>query len=269
MAFGANCVNMAVVMPFVGYGIYRMLARRTSLTSPKRAVAAGMGAYVGINVAALCAAIEFGLQPDLFYKTSASGAHIPLYAPFHLAQTIPAMVGAHLVVAGVVEFVLTAGVITYLQRANVPILRVNHAEVPETDEDVAPAERSPRLRGILLGLGAMVALVPLGLLATGGAFGEDSPDDLALKQYGLRAVPTGLRKYSDFWSHAFFPGYDFKNGSHPNVGYYVSAVAGTLLIAVVIFVIFRSVTLLRRGRSGRGSSVGAQDAEAEKESVDA
>jgi hypothetical protein len=31
-------------------------------------------------MAALCAAIEFGVQPELFYKTSASGAHVPLYA---------------------------------------------------------------------------------------------------------------------------------------------------------------------------------------------
>ena len=69
-------------------------------------MAAGIGGYVGLNVAALCAAIEFGLQPTLFH--SADGT--PLYAPFHLAQTIPAMALAHLTVAGAVEFALTAGV---------------------------------------------------------------------------------------------------------------------------------------------------------------
>jgi cobalt/nickel transport system permease protein len=258
LSYGANCFNMAIVMPFVGYGVYLLLARRTSLTSPKRALAAGLGGYIGINVAALCAAIEFGVQPDLFYKTSASGAHIPLYAPFHLAQTIPAMLGAHLLVAGVVEFVLTVGVITYLQRANVPILRINHAAVPETDQDLTAVERRPRVRGILIGLGVMVALVPFGLLATGGAFGEDSPEDLNLKKYGLNAVPTGLKKYSDFWSHALFPGYDFKNGSHPNVGYYVSALLGTLLIAGVIFGIFLFVRVLRRRH--RDTSSEADDA---------
>src|SRR5262249_39754884 len=126
LSYGANVVNMAIVMPFVGYGVYRLLARRTSLTSPKRALAAGVGAYAGINAAALCAAIQLGLQPDLFSKTSATGAKIPLYAPFHLAQTIPAMLLAHVVVAGVVELVLTVGVVAYLQRANLPVLRINH-----------------------------------------------------------------------------------------------------------------------------------------------
>ena len=76
-------------------------------------------------MAALAAALEFGLQPTLFHTANGT----PLYAPFHLAQTIPAMLLAHLTVAGVVELVLTVGVVTYLQRANLPILRINHPDV--------------------------------------------------------------------------------------------------------------------------------------------
>ena len=244
LAFGANAFNMAVVLPFVGYAVYLLLARRTTLTAPRRAAAAGVGAYVGINAAALCAAVEFGIQPELFSKTSASGAEIPLYAPFHLSQTIPAMLGAHLLVAGVVELALTAGVVAYLQRANVPMLRVNHAAVPETV--TAPPPRRIRLRGVLTGLGVMVVLVPLGLLATGTAFGEDSPADLDVRKYGLDAVPAGLAKYSDWWSHALLPGYDLKGGEHPSIGYYVSAVIGTAIIGVGIFGVVKLVQLARR-----------------------
>jgi cobalt/nickel transport system permease protein len=254
LAFGANAFNMAVVLPFVGYAVYRALAGRSTLTAPRRAVAAGIGAYVGINAAALCTAIEFGVQPDLFYKTSASGAKIPLYAPFHLSQSVPAMLFAHLLVAGVVEFVLTAGVITYLQRANVPILRINHANGPE-DGAAVPPPRKLRLRGVLTGLVVMVVLVPLGLLATGTAFGEDGPDELDLKRYGLDAVPTGLAKYTDWWSHALFPGYDFKRGEHPNVGYYVSAVVGTVIIAVAVFGVVKIVGLARRRRTAPDEAV--------------
>src|SRR3954453_8344470 len=75
LAFGANAFNMAVVMPFVGYGVYKLIAQRAPLTSGRRVVAAGIAAYVGLNAAALCAAIEFGIQPDLF--TAADGT--PLY----------------------------------------------------------------------------------------------------------------------------------------------------------------------------------------------
>ena len=41
LAFGANAFNMAVVMPFVGYGVYKLIANRTSLTSGRRVLAAG------------------------------------------------------------------------------------------------------------------------------------------------------------------------------------------------------------------------------------
>ncbi|MGZ4765180.1 MAG: cobalt transporter CbiM, partial [Ilumatobacteraceae bacterium] len=179
LAYGANCFNMALVMPVVGYAVYRAVARRVSLTSPRRAVAAGLGGYIGLNVAALCAAIEFGLQPVLF--KAADGT--PLYAPFHLGQTIPAMALAHLTVAGGVEFVLTFGVIAYLQRANLPIMRINHSTVAETDADLAPT-RKMGWRWALVGLGAMTVLTPLGLIAPGSAFGEDAPADLNLHKYG-------------------------------------------------------------------------------------
>ncbi len=244
LAYGANCFNMAIVMPFVGYAVYLLLARRSSLTSARRPLAAGVGAYVGINAAALCAAIEFGIQPDLFYKTSASGAHIPLYAPFHLSQTIPAMLFAHVLVAGFVELALTAGVIAYLQRANLPILRINHPAVPEDDSGLPP--RRIGARRPLIGLGVMVALVPLGLLATGTAFGEDGPDDLDLRRYGLDAVPAGLSKYADWWSHSLFPGYDLRSADHPTFGYYASAIVGTLLVVGVVVGVFQLVHRWRR-----------------------
>src|SRR3954471_6436931 len=150
LAYGANAFNMAFVMPMVGYGVYRVLARGSALTAPRRAVAAAIGGYAGINAAALCAAVEFGLQPVLFH--SADGT--PLYAPFGLAQTIPAMALAHLTVAGGVEAALTLGVVAYLQRANVPLLRINH--------DGAPAPRRPAWRWALLGIAGLVALTPLG-----------------------------------------------------------------------------------------------------------
>src|SRR3954465_7208381 len=149
LAFGANAFNMAFVMPMAGYVTYRAFARNASLTGRRRAIAAGAGGYVGLNLAARCAAIEFGLQPELF--TDGNGT--PLYAPFHLSQTIPAMALAHLLVAGLVELALTAGVITYLQRANVPILRINHLDVPLSDDEVGAWTRPVTWRWAMIGLG--------------------------------------------------------------------------------------------------------------------
>src|SRR3954453_17391807 len=186
LAFGANAFNMAFVMPFVGYGVYRLVAGDAALTSSRRALAAGIGGYVGLNAGALVAAVDFGLQPVLFHTADGT----PLYAPFHLSQTIPAMALAHLTVAGFVELALTVGVITYLQRANVPLLRLNHPDVALTDAEVA--RRPPSWRWAFYGLAGMMLLSPLGLLAPGGAFGEAAPADLDLARYHLDALPTGL-----------------------------------------------------------------------------
>lgn len=245
LAYGANAFNMALVMPMVGYAVYRALCRHVSLTSPRRPFAAGLGGYIGLNVAALCAAIEFGLQPTLFHTANGT----PLYAPFHLAQTIPTMALAHLTIAGLVEFALTAGVIAYLQRANLPILRINHDAVPETEAELAPPDRLGWRWG-LIGLGTMLVLTPLGLLAPGGAFGEDAPTDLDLKRYHLDTVPGGLRHYAGFWHNALFDGYDFSQDQHPTAGYLISAFVGVAVIALVVVALFLLLRVVRRSRAG-------------------
>jgi len=256
LAYGANVFNMAILMPMAGYAVYRLLARNASLTSRRRVLAAGIGAYVGLNLAALAAAVEFGVQPTLFHTADGT----PLYAPFHLAHTIPTMALAHLTVAGFVEFALTAGVIAYLQRANLPILRINHAALPDTDHEPVDAgglhgrpghARKLGWRWALIGLGTMAVLTPLGLIAPGRAFGEDAPQDLDLQRYHLDAVPSGLRHYAGFWHNALFSGYGFSNDGHPVIGYLVSAIVGIAVVAVVILAVFGVVRLTRRSRGDR------------------
>ncbi|MGH3688337.1 MAG: cobalt transporter CbiM [Pseudonocardiaceae bacterium] len=243
LAYGANVVNMAIVLPFVAYGLYRLISGDAPLTSGRRVVAGFIGGYVGLNTAALCVGVELGIQPTLFHD--ANGA--PLYSPYHLSQAIPAMLFAHLIVAGIAEGIITAAVLTYLQRANLPLLQVNHPGVP-VDAEAAAAE-VPRRRllrptvvaGAVMAL--LVVLTPLGLLAPGGAFGEDAPADLDLQKAGLSAVPEGLNKYNGIWHNALFNGYDFAGDSHPTVGYLISAVVGILVVGLVVFAIAKLVAL--------------------------
>ena len=193
LAFGANCFNMAFVMPMVGYAVYVAAdapgVAHVAAAARSRPESARTS---GSTSAALCAAIEFGLQPTLFHRADGT----PLYAPFHLAQTIPAMALAHLTVAGGVEFALTAGVVAYLQRANLPLLRINHAAVPDTDAELG-AVRRLGWRWALVGLGAMAVLTPLGLLAPGRRVRRGPPADLDLRRYHLERGarrPAALRR---------------------------------------------------------------------------
>jgi cobalt/nickel transport system permease protein len=246
LAYGANAVNMAIILPFIGYGVYKLIAGRAPLTSGRRIAAAAIGGYAGINAAALAAAIEFGIQPDLFH--TASGA--PLYSPYHLAQTIPAMMLAHLTIAGAAEAILTGGVFAYLARADASRLAPNHRNIPVTADAGNPTKALTPARVAIGFIVVMVLLTPLGLLAPGGAFGEDTPADLDLGKLGLGAVPAGLNKYNGFWSHTLLGGYGFKNGQHANLAYALSAVVGIAVIAVVVFAIGKLIEVLVRRRGG-------------------
>jgi len=118
-ALGANCFNMAFLLPFAGYYIYRLISIGSKKDSARRAVAAGIGAYFGINVAALFAGVEFGIQPILYHTAKGT----PLYCPYGLNIAVPVMVGEHLLLFGWVEAVVTFLVIRYLQKDDVTLIQ--------------------------------------------------------------------------------------------------------------------------------------------------
>ena len=110
---------MAFVLPFVGYYAYRLISAGSQVGSNRRVIAAGIGAYLGINVAALCAGIEFGLQPLLFHAANGQA----LYCPYGLNVAVPAMLGEHMLVFGWVEVIVTALVVKYLQKQSPELIK--------------------------------------------------------------------------------------------------------------------------------------------------
>ena len=118
-ALGANCFNMAFVLPFVGYGIYRIISVGSKITAFRRVIAAGVAGYLGLVVASFCAGIEFGLQPILHHTASGSA----LYCPYKFGVAVPAMVGGHVLIFGWVEFFVTALVIKFIQVQEPSLLR--------------------------------------------------------------------------------------------------------------------------------------------------
>lgn len=180
LAIGANCFNMAIVGSFTAYFLYRWIAGRAPLTARRRMIAATVAGYVAINVAAFLTAIEFGVQPILF--KDASG--VPLYSFYPLAVAIPGMMIGHLTFAGLAEAIITGGVVAYLQRADPRLLAATAPDAAE-DEAVAPKPGGARWRPLLVGLLLLVVLSPLGLLATGTAWGEWGADEVTAEQIGF------------------------------------------------------------------------------------
>lgn len=260
LAWGANVLNMAVIMPVVGLAVYRLLAGSSPLTSRRRTLAAAAGGYVGILVASLAVAVELGVQPLLFHTASGT----PLYAPYPLSQTVPAMALAHLLVAGPAEAVLTGAVLHHVARTNPALLARTHPQADLAAQGVgtvrpgtSPARRRPRLtpgRTAIAVIAVVIALTPLGLLASGGAFGEDAPGDLDLGALGLSAVPQGMARYAQFWNHTLLADYGWADGAHPVQAYYVSALLGTLVVGGVVYAAARLGQVLSRRRAARGGA---------------
>lgn len=125
---GANCLNMAVIMPFVGYGAYRLISSGSQVTSPRRWIAAAVGGYIGLNAAALATAFELGIQPAVAHDAAGHA----LYAPYPLTVAVPAMALEHLLLFGVVEAVVTGLVVAYLQRADSSLLYQSPGKAKKT-----------------------------------------------------------------------------------------------------------------------------------------
>ncbi len=235
---GANCFNMAIVGSFVAYASYKLIAAKSDLSSRRRVLATAIAGYVAINASALVTAVELGIQPMLFHDASGT----PLYAPYSLHVTIPAMMIGHLTFAGLAEAVISAGMVSYLQRADIGLLRGVSGLTQTPAPIIAGARCSPRRLWWAVAL--LMLFTPLGILAAGTAWGEWSSVDLmnpkTREQIGAASgyhalpssVPAGIQKLSSLWT-APFPGYAPKFVKSPILGYLLSAMFGVGILVLV------------------------------------
>jgi cobalt/nickel transport system permease protein len=117
-AIAANCFNMGVVMPFVAYYAYKLISGNTEITSSRRVIAAAIAGWVSLTLAALCTGVEFGIQPILNHTPEG----VPLYMPYPLSVTVPAMVLEHALGFSILEALITALIFAYIQKTDTTIL---------------------------------------------------------------------------------------------------------------------------------------------------
>ncbi len=117
-AFGANCFNMAVVIPFVAFYTYSLISGKTEITSNRRVLAAGIAGYLGLSAGAFATGIELGLQPILEHAADGTA----LYMPYGLSITVPAMLIEHMLFFSFVEAVITALAFAYIARTDPTII---------------------------------------------------------------------------------------------------------------------------------------------------
>lgn len=230
-AIGANCINMAVIMPWAGWYVYRLIAGSSSITSPRRWIAGAIGAYAGINAAALSTAVMFGIQPII---ARGADGHA-LYNPFGLSVAVPAMAVEHLLLFGFVEAAVTGFVVSYLQRTDISLLaEYNGGRV---SADASSIGLPAAVKKIAAAIAALVLLSPLGLylpakFAAGSAWGEWSSDEIG-KIAGY--VPHQLAKVGSLW-HAPMPDYALAGQrAGLSLSYILSGAVGVIILIVLVY----------------------------------
>jgi len=93
-ALGANAFNMAVVDVFAGYAIYKASLKYLG----RKFLAAFLGGWIGITLAAVTCGFELGLSPSFGYPLSIT---VPVMGIWHLAL-------------GVIEGIATGLLVKYL-----------------------------------------------------------------------------------------------------------------------------------------------------------
>lgn len=209
---GANCFNMAFLMCLSGYYIYRVLAAGGA--GPVRKIfAAAAAAYISVNLAALAAAVMLGIQPLIAIGPDGR----PLYAPYPLGVSVPAMMVPHLIFFGPIEAAGTALIISYAQRMEKGLLHEGGSMKP-----------------LWIALVVLAVLTPIGLLATGEPWGEWSSEELSRL---LGYVPAGIEKYGSGW-RGLLPDYSLPGAGGPFGGviYIFSALLGSALVVALVYI---------------------------------
>ena len=213
LALGANCFNMAFIMPFSGYYIYKFIINKTNFKQ-RDLIAAFVAGYISLNISAFFTAFQFGIQPYLF--TDAVG--LPLYNPYGLEIAIPAILIPHLLLAGIIEGIATSSVYSYVKKVS---------------PDIIYKGKNFSIKPFYILIGLMTLITPIGLLATGTAWGEWGTEDLG-KLAGF--IPKGFENGLSF--EAIMPDYTLVGlGETPS--YVLSALVGITLIFIITKSLFR------------------------------
>lgn len=223
---GANCLNLAVIMPFVSWGVFKIF---TNDNPSKRKLWFGSAAagFVGVVAAAAAVGIEIGLQPTI------AG---PGYLPYSIKQALGAMLIPHILIVGPIEAVITASAVAYIYRTEP---RLISSSQPTKWSSVAG-----RLAIVAL---ILLLLAPLGVLlpqwtGAGPAWAEWGTDELKA-MFGY--VPKGIMNGTKVWN-APVPDYAFLGREAGPVSIVYVGLAGALASVVVAMIIGRIIS--RGGR---------------------
>jgi cobalt/nickel transport system permease protein len=159
------------------------------------------------------------------------------------------MMLGHLTIAGLAELAVSAGVVAFLQRSDLSLLRITAGNIRDSETPL-PQTTSKSLRPLWAGLAILLVFTPLGILAAGSAWGEwmasDYADPAARQQIASASfnhaapalAPQGLSRLASVWT-APFARYAPPYVRGAAFGYLLSAMFGSGLIVSAFLLLGR------------------------------
>jgi len=223
--YAINALSMGFIASFTGFYTNKALHKRI----PEK-LNYFISGWFSIVLASFFVAVLLGIQPAIASDTSGH----PLYFPFGLWISIPALVGTHVLFFGVVEGLFTLFTVTYVRKVYQTQTRQLTSIHSKNDIFV-----------FLSGLAVLILLVPLGLLTRNPAWGEWN---ISFFKENLGVIPHGIQKLSEIY---FAPVKDYSlQGLSSVESYYLSAFVGVIIILLLFF--------LLTGKSSRKNSANLQ-----------
>ncbi len=212
--YAINAMAMGYVASFSGYYTYKMLHGKIS-----ERLNYFLSGWFSIVLASVVVAIVLGIEPSI--AKNANG--VPIYFPYGLKITLPAIVGSHILFFGVVEGFFTLFGVSYFKR---------YFDISKGYKTIGVKKGTSDVFLFFIVILLIMLLVPLGLITGNPAWGEWDQHFFHEK---LGFVPLGIKHLSAFYS-APLTGYTLP-GMNAVSSYYFSAILA-IFVTTFIFYLF-------------------------------
>lgn len=205
VALGSNVLNMAIIGPFIGYAIHKIIVKMLSGRTPRTAQLSGA------FVAAWCSTVLAAL---------AVGVELWLSGRANLTLALGSMGIWHALI-GIGEGIITAGLIGYLMTVRPDILG-------DTEHPVKSSMRS-----------VTVTLVILAVVGAGLSFlASNNPDGLEFV-YFEQGIGKQFAGFSLLGNGGPLAGYGVAGVSNEVLGSALAGIIGLALTGLALYVVFR------------------------------
>ena len=211
--YAINAITMGYISSFSGYYTYKLLKNKIS-----DKLNYFFSGWISIVLTSIAVAIVLGIEP--YIAKNISGA--PLYFPFDLKITIPAIVGSHILFFGFVEGVFTMFGISYFK---------HYFNIDKDYKTVGVKKETTDILLFFLVVLLIMLFLPLGIITENPAWGEW---EQTFFNDSLGFIPQGIKHFSTFYS-APLSDYTLP-GFSAVASYYLSAILAFFITTFVFYI---------------------------------